>query len=71
MTDYRVAPRRTNDSAIARIRIARGLTQKQLADKVGCRQKDVSRWEAGTKPSAVYLIKISGALKCTVDELLK
>lgn len=71
MTDYRTAPRKTNDSPLARLRMERGLTQGQLADMIGCRQKDVSRWESGTKPGAAYLIKISGALDCTIDELLK
>lgn len=71
MTERHAAPRRTNDSQLARLRMERGLTQGQLAKKVGCRQKDVSRWESGTKPGAAYLIKISGALDCTVDELLK
>ena len=71
MTDYRTSPRRTNESPLARIRIARGLTQGQLAEMIGCRQKDVSRWESGTKPGMVYLIKISGALDCTIDELVK
>ena len=71
MTDYRTTPRRTNDSPLARIRMERGLTQGQLAEMIGCRQKDVSRWESGTKPGMVYLIKISGALQCTIDELVK
>ena len=71
MTDYRTAPRKTNDSPMARIRMDRGLTQGQLADKIGCRQKDVSRWESCTKPGADYLVKISAALECSIDELLK
>lgn len=71
MTDYRTAPRKTNDSPIARLRMERGLTQGQLADRIGCRQKDVSRWESGTKPGAAYLIKISDALNCSIDEIVK
>lgn len=71
MTDYRTAPRKTNDSPLARIRMDRGLTQGQLADKIGCRQKDVSRWESGTKPGVDYLVKISAALGCSIDDLLK
>ena len=71
MTDYRTAPRKTNDSPIARIRMDRGLTQGQLADKIGCRQKDVSRWESGTKPGVDYLVKIAAALECSIDDLLK
>lgn len=71
MADYRTAPRRTNNSPIARLRMERGLTQGQLADRIGCRQKDVSRWESGTKPGAEYLIKISAALDCSIEELIK
>lgn len=71
MTDYRATPRRTNDSPLARLRMKCGLTQGQLADMIGCRQKDVSRWESGTKPGAAYLIKISDALECSIDEILK
>lgn len=52
MADYRAQPRKTNDSQIARLRMERGLTQGQLTEKIGCRQKDVSRWESGTKPGA-------------------
>lgn len=72
MTDYRTAPRRTNDSPLARIRMERGLTQGQLADRIGCRQKDVSRWESGARaPGTSSLLKLSSALGCTMEELLK
>lgn len=71
MTDALAKPRVTNDSQLAQIRIKCGLTQAQLAERVGCRQKDISRWEAGTKPGAAYLLKLSDALKCSIEELLK
>lgn len=72
MTDYRSAPRTTNDSTIARLRIERGLTQAQLAKKVGCQSKDISRWETGVhKPGSAYLIKIADALGCTIDEIAR
>lgn len=72
MIDHRTAPRKTNESTIARIRIERGLTQGQLADKVGCLAKDISRWEKGVhRPGTAYVIKIAAALDCTIDELLK
>lgn len=64
-------PRRTNDSTIARLRIERGLTQGQLAEMVGCYPKDISRWETGERnPNVKSLIKLSNALKCTMDEIL-
>ena len=43
----RKAPRPTNDSPIARRRLALGLTQAQLADIIGCYAKDICRWEKG------------------------
>ena len=70
--DYRKAPRKTNESALARLRMERGLTQGQLAEKAGCYPKDISRWETGAcKPGTVSLIKLAAALDCTIDELLK
>ena len=72
MTDYRTLPRKTNESALARLRMERGLTQGQLAEKAGCYPKDISRWETGVcKPGTVSLIKLAAALNCTIDELLK
>lgn len=72
MTDYRTSPRRTNGSTLARIRIERGLTQCQLADRIGCRQKDISRWESGVHTqSTASLLKLAIALGCTMEELIK
>lgn len=72
MVDYRIAPRKTNDSPIARIRMDRGLTQKQLAEKIGCLPKDISRWENGVRnPSGASLIKIADALGCAVDDVIQ
>lgn len=67
----RTDPRPTNDSRLARLRIARGLTQAQLAKLVGCYGKDISRWERGERsPGMESLIKLSKALNCTLDELV-
>lgn len=68
----RTSPRRTNDSPLARIRMERGLTQGQLADRIGCRQKDVSRWESGARtPCTASLLKLADALGCMMEELIK
>lgn len=70
--NHRTAPRITNGSALARIRIERGMTQVQLADMIGTSQNMISRWETGSRiPSGRSLVKIAAALNCTVDELLK
>lgn len=67
----RTDPRPTNSSPIARLRIERGLTQAQLAERIGCPQSSVSRWEqSGKAPGTKYLIKIAEVFGCRLDELL-
>lgn len=67
----RTDPRdRGNDSPITRLRLAKGLTQAQLAEIVGCRQVDISLWENGVRqPSAKSAIKLAHALNCRMEEL--
>lgn len=56
---------------IKRFRKAKGLYQKQLADKVGTSSQVISNWERGyTKPNDEDLIRLADALECSVDELL-
>lgn len=56
---------------IAQKRIEHGLTQKELAEKIGCYPKDVCRWENNVrKPTAESLVKIAKALDCTLDDLV-
>ena len=72
MPEYdRSAPRpRGNDNPIARMRLAKGLTQNQLAEEVGCLRKDVSRWERGERrPSISSAIKLARALDCKIEDL--
>lgn len=67
----RQQPRKTNDSPIARRRIARGMTQQQLAEAIGCKQKDVARWETGSvTPRVDKMIRIAAALECGLDDLV-
>lgn len=64
-------PRETNGSKIATLRIAKGMTQKQLADAIGGGQVDISRWERGVvTPSAKKLAAIAAALGCRMDDLM-
>lgn len=47
------------------------MTQKELAEKIGCTDKAVSRWETGKGlPDMSFLIPLSDELKVTVNELL-
>ena len=46
-------PRKTNSSIIGRLRLERGMTQRHLADKLGCLPKTISRLKHGEhSPSA-------------------
>ena len=56
---------------LASMRMARALTQAQLADRIGCRQQHISRWERGERtPGAKSLRALAEALECTIDEII-
>ena len=64
-------PRNTNESKLAQMRKAKNMTQAQLAEKVGCTQKDISRWEKGHhSPNVRWLLPLATALGCSTDDLL-
>ena len=72
MPDLHKVPRKTNNSPLARLRLEKGLTQQQLAQKIGCMGKDISRWEHKVcKPGASYLAKLAVALDCSIETLLQ
>jgi predicted transcriptional regulator len=49
-----------------------GLTQKELADKVGVAQSHISQMESGVFQCSIsVLAKISDALNCSSDDLIK
>ena len=51
-------------------RLAAGLSQKNLADKLGIVQSAISAWESGEKmPRASQLPALAKALGCSIDEL--
>lgn len=72
MNEGRKAPReRGNKSPITAARMAAGLTQGQLAEAIGCTQKDVSRWERGVySPRIDVLVKMAGVLGCSLEDLI-
>lgn len=52
-------------------RRAAGLSQAQLAEAIGCKQKDISRWEAGQiEPGVLIVKKMAQALGCSMDDLV-
>ena len=51
-------------------RIAAGLTQVQLAERVGVNQSAVAQWECGrATPKGELLPKLADILGCTIDAL--
>jgi len=53
-------------------RIAAGLTQTELAEKIGVSQATVGMWETGNRtPRASKLLELSKLLGCSVEDLLK
>lgn len=68
----RKAPRMRNDSKLARVRIARGLTQAQLAAMVGCAQEEISRYERGMHTmGGQRLAQIARALECRIEDIIE
>ena len=64
-------PLRAKQHGIEDMRRAAGMTQAQLADKIGCSQEHISRWETGTvTPGADTLKRIAEALGCSMDDLV-
>lgn len=55
-------------SAIIEARIKKGLTQKELAEKIGTKQSVISRLESGkANPSVLFLKKFAGALNSNLQ----
>lgn len=63
---------RTLGGSIAALRKAKGLTQEQLADRVGVSAPAVSKWETGNScPDIALLCPLARALDTNVDTLLQ
>lgn len=57
---------------IKKARRERGVSQKELADRLDVYQKDISRWENGERtPSAEVFAEICRSLKVSADEILE
>lgn len=58
-------------NAIKERREELGMTQTELADKLGIGQSSVASWEIGrAMPSAGNLLKLSQVLDCSLDRLM-
>jgi transcriptional regulator with XRE-family HTH domain len=66
-----VHPRTEVGQRIATLRQAKGLTQTQLAEKIGVTQQDIAFWERkAPAPRGDVLPKLAVVLEVSVDELL-
>lgn len=64
--------RTSYDSPLARKRMERGMSQQELANKVGCNAKSILRWESDQGTPSVYLLRMAAkVLDCTMEELLE
>lgn len=56
---------------IKNLRTEKGLTQQELAEKLNCTNKAISRWETGSgSPDIDFLVPLAEILGVTVNELL-
>lgn len=70
-TDRNRKERKMIGKNIKQLRKARGLTQKELADKLGVTQSAVGNWEAGIRnPRAADLLNIAEALEVPVGTVV-
>lgn len=55
-------------TALIRVRIARGLTQRELADRIGLAEQAIQRYEAGNYAGVSFarLVEVANALEVTV-----
>ena len=61
----RVKTMAINLSILRELRIKAGLTRRELADRIGCREHTIVRWELGTskKPLSPYRIALEDFYK--------
>lgn len=60
---YKLAPRYEAISELISARIKKGITQKELAQKIGTKQSAIARFEAGNvNPSLDFLEKMAGVM---------
>ena len=58
--------------SIKAMRQAKGLSQRELAERIGVKQESITQWENGkTSPKFERLAIIADALECTVDDLVR
>ena len=57
-------------SQVKQLRESRGMTQRQLADRLNVSPAAVALWETGTnKPSMKNAVRLADILNCSIDAL--
>lgn len=70
--DVKISNTKRNLPILKYLRVNSGLTQREVAERIGIDQSAVALWETGkTAPRASILIKLSELYHCTVDDLLR
>lgn len=60
------------DSKLKNIRISRGMSREQLAERVGCSTGMIQKIELGDRtPSLKLAIKLAEALTCSIEDFIK
>lgn len=55
---------------LQKLRKSNGLSQEQLAEKLGVSRQAISKWEIGTLPDVDNIVRISRYFDCSLDYLL-
>ena len=56
---------------IKSLRLENDLSQRALAERIGCSQKSIDGWEKGlNEPSAGFICALADCFSCTTDYLL-
>lgn len=64
----RLKPEYTFIRSVIQARVKKGVTQEQLAEKIGTKQSVISRLESGrANPSLAFLKKVAAALETSLE----
>ncbi|MCH2074747.1 MAG: helix-turn-helix transcriptional regulator [Puniceicoccaceae bacterium] len=66
-----VTLKKDSESTLRSLRLSAGISQRELARRIGERQSNIAYWEqAGKTPRSDLLVPITEALGCTIEQLL-
>lgn len=64
-----MALKRTTGARIRALRIAAGISQRELAERVECSHTQIARYEQGAEPTFPVAQRLAVALGCSLDDL--